>query len=77
MAFDDNGDRIFAEYDVINVQYMGLNNSTHVSVGQYFYPAVSICIKYIQKIFKVKFVVTMKEIDNLLYLIVSSSCLKR
>jgi len=42
VAFDDNGDRIFAEYDIVNIQYTGLdNNKTQVSVGQYFYPAVS------------------------------------
>ncbi|KAL0125171.1 hypothetical protein PUN28_004363 [Cardiocondyla obscurior] len=40
VAFDDNGDRIFAEYDIINIQYTGLDsNKTQVSVGQYFYPA--------------------------------------
>ncbi|XP_012528577.2 glutamate [NMDA] receptor subunit 1 [Monomorium pharaonis] len=40
VAFDDNGDRIFAEYDIINIQYTGLdNNKAQVSVGQYFYPA--------------------------------------
>lgn len=37
VAFDDNGDRIFAEYDIINIQ----ENGERVSVGQYFYPAVS------------------------------------
>ncbi|OAD60183.1 Glutamate [NMDA] receptor subunit 1 [Eufriesea mexicana] len=35
VAFDDNGDRIFAEYDIINIQ----ENGERVSVGQYFYPA--------------------------------------
>ncbi|XP_011700722.1 PREDICTED: glutamate [NMDA] receptor subunit 1 isoform X2 [Wasmannia auropunctata] len=40
VAFDDNGDRIYAEYDIINIQYTGPdNNKTQVSVGQYFYPA--------------------------------------
>ncbi|XP_012055880.1 PREDICTED: glutamate [NMDA] receptor subunit 1 [Atta cephalotes] len=39
VAFDDNGDRIFAEYDIINIQYTGPdNNKTQMSVGQYFYP---------------------------------------
>ncbi|XP_017884037.1 glutamate [NMDA] receptor subunit 1 isoform X2 [Ceratina calcarata] len=33
VAFDDNGDRIFAEYDIINIQ-----ENNRVSVGQYFYP---------------------------------------
>lgn len=33
VAFDDNGDRINAEYDVVNVQ----DNQHQVSVGQYFY----------------------------------------
>lgn len=37
MAFDDNGDRIFAEYDIVNIQ----RNNKKVSVGQYFYNAVS------------------------------------
>ena len=37
VAFDDNGDRIFAEYDIVNIQ----NNNQKVSVGQYFYSAVS------------------------------------
>lgn len=43
VAFDDNGDRIFAEYDIMNIQYAGPgnNNKTQVSVGQYFYPTVS------------------------------------
>ncbi|KAH0954642.1 hypothetical protein HN011_004176 [Eciton burchellii] len=39
VAFDDNGDRIFAEYDIVNIQYADPNNKTQVSVGQYFYPA--------------------------------------
>ncbi|EGI65671.1 Glutamate [NMDA] receptor subunit 1, partial [Acromyrmex echinatior] len=40
VAFDDNGDRIFAEYDIVNIQYTGQdNNKTQMSVGQYFYPA--------------------------------------
>ena len=34
VAFDDNGDRIYAEYDIINIQ----ENGKRVSVGQYFYP---------------------------------------
>lgn len=42
VAFDDNGDRIFAEYDIINIQYGPDNNKTQVSVGQYFYPTVSL-----------------------------------
>lgn len=33
VAFDDNGDRINAEYDVVNVQRLGL----HTTVGQYLY----------------------------------------
>lgn len=40
VAFDDNGDRIFAEYDIINIQNTGPNRM-QVSVGQYFYPTVS------------------------------------
>ncbi|XP_012278038.1 glutamate [NMDA] receptor subunit 1 [Orussus abietinus] len=34
VAFDDNGDRIFAEYDVVNIK-----DREPVSVGQYFYSA--------------------------------------
>ncbi|XP_076627931.1 glutamate ionotropic receptor NMDA type subunit 1 isoform X1 [Colletes latitarsis] len=34
VTFDDNGDRIFAEYDIINIKEYG----ERVSVGQYFYP---------------------------------------
>lgn len=37
VAFDDNGDRINAEYDIINVQ-----NQTQISVGQYHYSNVCI-----------------------------------
>ncbi|XP_011300485.1 glutamate [NMDA] receptor subunit 1 isoform X1 [Fopius arisanus] len=33
VAFDDNGDRIYAEYDIINVREHG----EQISVGQYFY----------------------------------------
>ncbi|XP_044018621.1 glutamate [NMDA] receptor subunit 1 isoform X2 [Aphidius gifuensis] len=33
VAFDDNGDRIFAEYNVVNVR----KNREHVSVGQFVY----------------------------------------
>lgn len=36
VAFDDNGDRIFAEYDIVNIK----ENGTPVSVGQYFHPVV-------------------------------------
>ncbi|XP_014472992.1 PREDICTED: glutamate [NMDA] receptor subunit 1 isoform X3 [Dinoponera quadriceps] len=39
VAFDDNGDRIYAEYNIVNIQYVGPHNKTQVSVGQYFYPA--------------------------------------
>ncbi|XP_043512343.1 glutamate [NMDA] receptor subunit 1 [Frieseomelitta varia] len=35
VAFDDNGDRIYAEYDIINIQ----ENGERISVGQYFYPS--------------------------------------
>ncbi|XP_076233083.1 glutamate ionotropic receptor NMDA type subunit 1 [Calliopsis andreniformis] len=34
VAFDDNGDRIYAEYDIINIK----ENGERVSVGQTFYP---------------------------------------
>ncbi|XP_046474895.1 NMDA receptor 1 isoform X3 [Neodiprion pinetum] len=37
VAFDDNGDRIFAEYDIVNIKERG----QQVSVGQYFYSAGS------------------------------------
>lgn len=36
VAFDDNGDRINAEYDVVNVQGPGLPTT----VGQYLYNSV-------------------------------------
>lgn len=45
VAFDDNGDRIFAEYDIVNIQYAGPNNKTQVSVGQYFCPTNSTRMK--------------------------------
>lgn len=38
VAFDDNGDRINAEYDVVNLQAPG----KHISIGHYFYNSVSI-----------------------------------
>ena len=38
VAFDDNGDRINAEYDVVNVQASG----KQFSVGTYFHNSVSI-----------------------------------
>jgi ABC-type branched-subunit amino acid transport system substrate-binding protein len=41
VAFDDNGDRINAEYDIINVQ-----NQTQISVGQYHYSNVCIHDKF-------------------------------
>lgn len=37
IAFDDNGDRIYAEYDVVNV----IENRDKTTVGKYFYAAVS------------------------------------
>lgn len=37
VAFDDNGDRIYAEYDIINIKH----NRKNVSVGQYVYSAVN------------------------------------
>ncbi|XP_071442284.1 glutamate [NMDA] receptor subunit 1-like isoform X2 [Hetaerina americana] len=37
VAFDDNGDRINAEYDVVNVRLRG----EHISVGQHYYCAES------------------------------------
>ena len=37
VAFDDNGDRINAEYDIVNVQ----SNQTQISVGQYHFSFVS------------------------------------
>ncbi|OXU31984.1 hypothetical protein TSAR_013752 [Trichomalopsis sarcophagae] len=36
VAFDDNGDRIYAEYDVVNSR---LSNK-FVSVGQYYYSSL-------------------------------------
>lgn len=38
VAFDDNGDRIFAEYDVINIK----EHREQIPVGQYVYSPVSI-----------------------------------
>lgn len=37
VAFDDHGDRIHAEYDMVNVRAQG----EHVAVGKYFYSKVS------------------------------------
>ena len=37
VAFDDNGDRIFAEYNITNIKERGKNET----VGQYIYSAVS------------------------------------
>lgn len=38
VAFDDNGDRINAEYDIVNV----LGPGQQISVGQYLYSTVGI-----------------------------------
>lgn len=38
VAFDDNGDRIFAEYEIINV----IEKKEHKAVGHYYYNVVSI-----------------------------------
>ena len=38
VAFDDNGDRLFSEYDIVNVQ----NRGPPVDVGKFFYSKVSI-----------------------------------
>lgn len=37
VAFDDNGDRIYAEYDIINIKVGGLK----VPIGQYYFSLVS------------------------------------
>lgn len=37
VAFDDHGDRVHAEYDMVNVRAQG----EHVAVGKYFYSKVS------------------------------------
>lgn len=37
VAFDDNGDRIYAEYDVVNIR----EHQKKVSVGSFHYDAVS------------------------------------
>lgn len=37
VAFDDNGDRINAEYNIVNIQ----EQAKQVSVGQYLYSNVS------------------------------------
>jgi hypothetical protein len=39
VAFDDNGDRIYAEYEVINVK----DKKKSSSVGSFYYDAVSCC----------------------------------
>jgi glutamate receptor ionotropic, NMDA 1 len=36
VAFDDNGDRMFAEYDIVNVQ----EDQRQASVGKYFFNQV-------------------------------------
>lgn len=38
VAFDDNGDRIYAEYDVINIR----DHQKKKTVGSFYYDAVSI-----------------------------------
>lgn len=43
VAFDENGDRINAEYEVINIQEVnetGIIKKKHVTVGQYIYNKV-------------------------------------
>lgn len=37
VAFDDHGDRVNAEYDMVNVRTQG----EHVAVGKYFYSRVN------------------------------------
>lgn len=39
VAFDDHGDRVHAEYDMVNVRAQG----EHVAVGKYFYSKVLFC----------------------------------
>lgn len=39
VAFDDHGDRVHAEYDMVNVRAQG----EHVAVGKYFYSKVLLC----------------------------------
>lgn len=45
VAFDDNGDRIYAEYDVINTR----DNLKKRAVGSFFYDPVSIIKKFSEK----------------------------
>lgn len=43
VAFDENGDRINAEYDVINIQELNTTGHVikdHIAVGQYKYNKV-------------------------------------
>lgn len=40
VAFDDHGDRVHAEYDMVNVRAQG----EHVAVGKYFYSKVILII---------------------------------
>lgn len=42
VAFDDNGDRIYAEYDVINIR----EKQHKKAVGKYFYDNVSLIISF-------------------------------
>lgn len=42
VAFDDNGDRIYAEYDIINVHEM----NHKYPVGQYYFNPVSVLLDY-------------------------------
>jgi len=46
VAFDENGDRTNAEYDIINVQ-----NQTQISVGQYHYSNVCIQNNFLNLIY--------------------------
>lgn len=41
VAFDDNGDRIFAEYNVVNIKQRGEQDS----VGRYIYSEVKIQLR--------------------------------
>jgi hypothetical protein len=47
IGFDDNGDRMFAEYNIVNVKSKNIISS----VGRYFYSSVSLNI-YIYILFR-------------------------
>lgn len=47
VAFDDHGDRVHAEYDMVNVRAQG----EHVAVGKYFYSKVCFTFTWLRRNF--------------------------